>query len=64
MREEMGTEDKEELDKMMATLFTIFYVDDAYIVSRDPSSYNGQSTVSSEHSNVLVLRLTPRKCRR
>jgi hypothetical protein len=36
LREEMGTEDEEELDEMMATLFPIFYVDDAYIASRDP----------------------------
>jgi hypothetical protein len=36
LREEMGTEDKEELDKMMAALLAIFYVDDVYIASRDP----------------------------
>jgi hypothetical protein len=35
LREEMVMED-EELDEMMATLFAIFYVDDAYIASRDP----------------------------
>ena len=35
LREKMVTED-EELDGMMATLFAIFYVDDAYIASRDP----------------------------
>jgi hypothetical protein len=35
LREKMVMED-EELDGMMATLFTILYVDDAYIASRDP----------------------------
>ncbi len=37
LREEMapGLEEK-ELDKMMETLFAIFYVDDAYIALRDP----------------------------
>jgi RNase P subunit RPR2 len=35
LRDEMVMEE-EELDEMMATLFTIFYVDDAYIASRDP----------------------------
>jgi len=35
LREEMVMEE-EELDKMMATLFAIFYVDDMYIASRDP----------------------------
>jgi hypothetical protein len=33
--EEMGMEG-EELDEIMGTLFAIFYVDDAYIASRDP----------------------------
>jgi len=28
--------EEEELDEMMETLFTIFYVDDAYIALRDP----------------------------
>jgi len=28
--------EEEELDEMMETLFAIFYVDDAYIASRDP----------------------------
>ena len=28
--------EEEELDKMMRTLFAFFYVDDAYIASRDP----------------------------
>jgi hypothetical protein len=35
LREEMVMEE-EELDEMMVTLFAIFYVDDAYITSRDP----------------------------
>ena len=35
LREEMVMEE-EELDEMMATLFVIFYMDDVYIVSRDP----------------------------
>ena len=37
LREEMDTEDEEEIDGLMATLFAIFYVDDAYIASRDPT---------------------------
>ncbi len=60
LQEEMDMEGG-ELDEMMETLFAIFYVDDAYIASRDPSSYNGRSTVSSGHSNVLVWRPTPRR---
>ena len=35
LREEMVMEE-EEMDELMATLFAIFYVDDAYIASRDP----------------------------
>ncbi len=35
LREEMVMEE-EEMDEMMATLFAIFYVDDAYLASRDP----------------------------
>ena len=35
LREETDMEG-EELDEMMETLFAIFYVDDAYIASRDP----------------------------
>ena len=35
LREEMVMEE-EELDEMMSTLLAIFYVDDAYIASRDP----------------------------
>jgi len=35
LRDELVMEE-EELDKMMETLFAIFYVDDAYIASRDP----------------------------
>jgi hypothetical protein len=37
LRAEMDTEDEEEIDGLMATLFAIFYVDDAYIASRDPT---------------------------
>jgi len=37
LREEMALElEGAELDEMMETLFAIFYVDDAYIASRDP----------------------------
>ena len=37
LRKEMAPGlEEEELDEMMKTLFTIFYVDDAYIASRDP----------------------------
>ena len=37
LREEMALDlEEEELDEMMETLFVIFYVDDAYIASRDP----------------------------
>ncbi len=32
----MGAEDKEELDRLMEALFAIFYVDDAYVMARDP----------------------------
>ena len=35
LREELDMEE-EEMDGMMETLFAIFYVDDAYIASRDP----------------------------
>ena len=35
LREEMDLEG-EELDKIMETLFVIFFVDDAYLASRDP----------------------------
>jgi hypothetical protein len=37
LREEMETEEEEEMEGMMETLFAIFYVDDAYIASRDPA---------------------------
>ena len=38
LQEEMALELEEEaLDEMMETLFAIFYVDDAYIASRDPA---------------------------
>ena len=33
----MDTEDEEEIDGLMVTLFAIFYVDDAYIAPRDPA---------------------------
>ncbi len=33
---EMGMEDEEELTRMMAALFAIFYVDNAYVAARDP----------------------------
>jgi hypothetical protein len=36
LREEMDMEDEEELDEMMETIVAIFYVDDAYMASRDP----------------------------
>jgi hypothetical protein len=36
LRSEMGVEDEEELNRMMAALFAIFYVDDAYVAARDP----------------------------
>jgi len=35
LQEEMVMEE-EEMDEMMATLFAIFYVDDAYLASMDP----------------------------
>jgi hypothetical protein len=35
LREELDMEE-EEMEGMMETLFAIFYVDDAYIASRDP----------------------------
>jgi hypothetical protein len=64
LREEMALEsEEEELDEMMETLFAIFYVDDAYIASRDPTSYSGRLTVSSAHSNAWVSRPTLRRRR-
>jgi hypothetical protein len=37
LREEMAPgPEEEELDQMMETLFAIFYMDDAYLASRDP----------------------------
>jgi hypothetical protein len=36
LRCEMGVEDEEELNRMMAALFAIFYVDNAYVAARDP----------------------------
>jgi hypothetical protein len=36
LRSEMGVEDEEELTRMMAALFPIFYLDNAYVAARDP----------------------------
>ncbi len=36
VRANMDIADKGELDNMMAALFAIFYVDDAYVAARDP----------------------------
>jgi hypothetical protein len=36
LRSEMLEDDEEEMDRMMAALFAIFYVDDAYVAARDP----------------------------
>ena len=36
LRSEMVEEDEEELDQIMVALFAIFYVDDPYVVARDP----------------------------
>jgi hypothetical protein len=36
LRSEMGVEDEEEWTRMMAALFAIFYVDDAYVAARYP----------------------------
>jgi hypothetical protein len=36
VRANMNTADEGELDQMMAALFAIFYVDDAYVAARDP----------------------------
>ncbi len=34
--QEGSTLEPDEIDRLMATFFAIFYVDDAYLVSRDP----------------------------
>jgi hypothetical protein len=36
IRANMDVADEEKLDHMMAALFAIFYVDDAYLAARDP----------------------------
>ena len=56
--------EEKELDKLMENLFAIFYVDDAYIASRDPVFCSGRSTASLLLLNVLAWRPTPRRRRR
>ena len=64
LRKELETEmEEEELDKLIETLFAIFYVDDAYICRGTPSSYRKRLTASSLLSNLLAWRPTPRRRR-
>ena len=51
LREEIDMEG-EELDKTMETLFAIFYVDDAYIATRDP-------VFLQQAINILVTNFEP-----
>ncbi len=55
----------DEIDRLMATFFAIFYVDDAYLASRDPDFLQRALDVIVGLFPALVLRPTPmhRRCR-